>query len=343
MFKEMLSNSYLFGANAPFIEQLYEAYLANPEAVEPRWRGYFEELQRAEAGPRDVAHTPIQEAFVRLARERRGGNGHAAPGTVSEAQLLKQVAVLQLIAAYRFQGVRHARLDPLGRQEKPHIPELDPAFYGLTDVDMGTVFSAGTLVGIDRAPLADILSMLRETYCGTIGYEYMYITDIPQKRWIQQRIESVRSRPSYGAEQKRLILERLTAAETLERYLHARYVGQTRFSLEGGDTLIPQLDYLLQRSGTAGLQEIVIAMAHRGRINVLVNTLGKMPKDLFAEFEGKHTGEMLAGDVKYHDGFSSNIMTPGGPLHVSLAFNPSHLEIVTPVVEGSVRARPRRR
>ncbi|RPI39646.1 MAG: 2-oxoglutarate dehydrogenase E1 component, partial [Betaproteobacteria bacterium] len=343
MFKEMLSDSYLFGANAPFIEALYEAYLADPASVEPRWRDYFEELQKIGQGALDVAHTPIQEAFVKLARERRGGTTHVPPGTVSEAQVAKQIAVLQLIAAYRFQGCRHARLDPLGRQEKPSIPELDPAFYGLSESDMGTVFNAGTLVGMEHAPLRDILAMLRETYCGTIGVEYMYMTDIPQKRWIQQRIESVRSRPSYTVEQKRHILERLTAAETLERYLHARYVGQTRFSLEGGDTLIPQLDYLLQRSGAAGVQEVVIAMAHRGRINVLVNTLGKMPKDLFAEFEGKHSGAVLAGDVKYHDGFSSDIMTPGGPVHVSLAFNPSHLEIVNPVVEGSVRARQHRR
>src|SRR5690606_5410550 len=166
---------------------------------------------------------------------------------------------------------------------------------------------------------------------------------IPQKRWIQQRLESVRSRPSYGVEQKRRILERLTAAETLERYLHARYVGQTRFSLEGGDTLIPQLDYLLQRSGVAGLQEVGIAMAHRGRINVLVNTLGKMPTDLFAAVAGKHSGDVLAGAVKGHEGFSSGVMTSAGPVHVSLAFNPSHLEIVNPVVEGSVRARQHRR
>ncbi|MCC6534521.1 MAG: 2-oxoglutarate dehydrogenase E1 component [Burkholderiales bacterium] len=343
MFKQMLSDSYLFGANAPFIEQLYDAFLSDPASVEPRWRDYFEELQRIEEGPRDVAHFPIQEAFVKLARERRGGDAHAAPSGVAESHVAKQIAVLQLIAAYRFQGSRHASLDPLGRQEKPHIPELDPAFYGLGEADMGTVFNAGTLVGLSEAPLRDILAMLRETYCGTIGVEYMYMTDIPQKRWIQQRIEGVRSRPSYGAEEKRHVLERLTAAETLERYLHARYVGQTRFSLEGGDTLIPQLDHLLQRSGAAGVQEVVIAMAHRGRINVLVNTLGKMPKDLFAEFEGKHSGEVLAGDVKYHDGFSSDVMTPGGPVHVSLAFNPSHLEIVNPVVEGSVRARQHRR
>ncbi len=344
MFKEMLSNSYLFGANAPFIEQLYESFLQDPASVESRWRDYFEELQRLEQGPRDIAHTPIQDAFVRLARERRGGNGHAAPlSSLTQAHVAKQVAVLQLVNAYRFHGARHARLDPLNRQEKPNIPELDPAFYGLTETDMGTVFNAGTLVGLTEAPLSQILSVLRETYCGTIGAEYMYMSDIPQKRWIQQRLESVRSRPSYDAEQKRQILERLTAAETLERYLHARYVGQTRFSLEGGDTLIPQLDYLLQCSGAAGLQEVVIAMAHRGRINVLVNTLGKMPKDLFAEFEGKHSGDVLAGDVKYHEGFSSDVMTSAGPVHVSLAFNPSHLEIVNPVVEGSVRARQHRR
>jgi 2-oxoglutarate dehydrogenase E1 component len=343
MFKEMLSNSYLFGANAPFIEQLYESFLENPAAVEPRWRDYFEELQRIEQGPRDVAHTPIQDAFVAAAKQRRGGNGHAAPTSAAQAQVAKQIAVLQLINAYRFQGCRHARLDPLGRQERPAIPELDPGFYGLTDADMPTVFSTGTLVALPQATLSDILAMLRETYCGTIGVEYMYMSDIPQKRWIQNRIESVRSRPSYDAQQKRHILERLTAAETLERYLHAKYVGQTRFSLEGGETLVPQLDHLLQRAGAAGQQEIVIAMAHRGRINVLVNTLGKMPKDLFAEFEGKHTAELLAGDVKYHDGFSSDIMTPGGPVHVSLAFNPSHLEIVNPVVEGSVRARQHRR
>jgi 2-oxoglutarate dehydrogenase E1 component len=343
MFKQMLSNSYLFGANAPFIEQLYESYLQNPANVEARWRDYFAELERLDQGPKDVAHAPVQEAFVRLAKERRGGNGHLAPASATEAQVAKQVAVLQLINAYRFQGCRHARLDPLGRQEKPHIPELDPAFYGLNEADTSSVFSTGTLVGMPQATLSDILAMLQETYCGTIGVEYMYMLDIPQKRWIQNRIESIRAQPSFSAEQKRHILERLTAAETLERYLHARYVGQTRFSLEGGDTLIPQLDHLLQCAGVAGVQELVIAMAHRGRINVLVNTLGKMPKDLFAEFEGKQSAAVLAGDVKYHDGFSSNIMTSAGPLHVSLAFNPSHLEIVNPVVEGSVRARQHRR
>src|SRR5581483_8373307 len=193
------------------------------------------------------------------------------------------------------------------------------------------------------AKLREILEFLRTTYCGTIGVEYMYMTDMPQKRWVQQRLESIRATPSHDAEFRKHILERLTAAETLEKYLHTRYVGQKRFSGEGNESLIPQLDVLLQRAGKAGVQELVIGMAHRGRLSVLVNTLGKMPKQLFAEFEGEHPDDLLAGDVKYHMGFSSNVLTPGGPMHVTLAFNPSHLEIVNPVVEGSVRARQHRR
>ncbi|HSC93928.1 MAG TPA: 2-oxoglutarate dehydrogenase E1 component [Burkholderiales bacterium] len=341
MMKELLANSYLFGANAPFIEALYDTWLKDPGAVEPRWRDYFEELQKLEGGAKDVSHLDVQDRFARLAREPRV---RGATVLITRPQLgEKQFGVLQLISAYRFLGVRHADIDPLKRQEKPEIPELDPAFYGLTAADMGTVFNTGTLAGPREMPLADILQALKDTYCRTIGAEYMHITEPAQKRWVQERLESVRSTPSYDAEYRKHILERLTAAETLEKHLHTRYVGQKRFSLEGGDSLIPQLDGLLQGAGKAGVQELVIGMAHRGRINVLVNVMGKMPKDLFAEFEGKHDDSLLAGDVKYHQGFSSNVMTPGGPMHVTLAFNPSHLEIVNPVVEGSVRARQHRR
>ncbi len=191
--------------------------------------------------------------------------------------------------------------------------------------------------------LRDLIKALRDTYCSNIGVEFMYISDPAQKRWIQQRLESIRSTPTFTAEQKRHILERLTAAEGLERYLHTKYVGQKRFSLEGGESFIAAMDELVQRAGATGVQEIVIGMAHRGRLNVLVNTLGKMPKELFAEFEGKAASDLPAGDVKYHNGFSSDITTAGGPVHLSLAFNPSHLEIVNPVVEGSVRARQERR
>jgi 2-oxoglutarate dehydrogenase E1 component len=336
--KELFGNSYLFGANAPFIEALYDAWLKDPQSVEPRWRSYFDELQRLDDGPGDVSHAEVQKRFVEIARQKPG----AAAGKPQLNE--KQFGVLQLIAAYRFQGVRHANLDPLGRQELPQIAELDPAYYGLAESDMERVFSTGTLVWQREARLRDILQFLRDTYCRTIGVEYMYMTDVPQKRWVQERLESIRSTPGYDAEYKRHILERVTAAETLERYMHTKYVGQKRFSGEGSESITPQLDLLLQRAGKAGVQELVIGMAHRGRLNVLVNTMGKMPKNLFAEFEGQHDDhDLLAGDVKYHQGFSSNIMTPGGPMHVTLAFNPSHLEIVNPVVEGSVRARQHRR
>jgi 2-oxoglutarate dehydrogenase E1 component len=340
MMKQFLGNSYLFGANAPFIEALYESYLADPQSVEPRWRGYFDELQRLDDGPRDVSHAEVQERFARLARERRP----VAAGGVQSQLGEKQFAVLQLIAAYRFQGARHADVDPLGRQERPYIAELDPAYYGISESDMETRFNTGTLFAPREMKLKDILKFLKDTYCGSIGVEYMYMTDVPQKRWVQERLETIRSQPNYDVEMKKHVLERLTAAETLEKYMHTRYVGQKRFSGEGGESQIPQLDLLLQNAGKAGVQELVIGMAHRGRLNVLVNIMGKMPKDLFAEFEGKHADtHLLAGDVKYHQGFSSNVMTPGGPMHVTLAFNPSHLEIVNPVVEGSVRARQHRR
>jgi len=340
--RQMLGNSYLFGANAPFIEALYEAYLNDPGSVEARWRAYFDELQKLDDGAPDVSRFAVQERFEKLAREWRA-RAVGGPTPAGEGIWQKQFAVLQLISAYRFQGIRLADLDPLKRLEKPAIAELDPEFYGLTEPDMEAVFSTGTLAGPPEMKLKDILRLLKDTYCRSIGAEYMYLSDVPQKRWISERLEGIRATPHYDADYKKHILERLIAAETLEKYLHTRYVGQTRFSLEGGDSLIPMLDNLLQRAGAAGVQELVIGMAHRGRLNVLVNTLGKMPGVLFAEFEGKHAAEMLAGDVKYHDGFSANVTTPGGPMHVTVAFNPSHLEIVNPVVEGSVRARQHRR
>ena len=338
MWQKMLGNSYLYGANAPFIEELYESYLRDPNSVSSAWREYFDQVKGA---AQEVSHALVRQTFIELARRR--GNGHAAASPVVAAAEKKQVSVLQLINAHRFLGARHANLDPLKRQEKPHIQELDPAYYGLNEADMDTVFNTGSLVGPDQMTLREIIKTVKETYCGTIGAEYMYISDVQQKRWIQKRLEGARAKPGFTTDYKKHVMERLTAAETLEKYLHTRYVGQKRFSLEGGDSLIPLLDHLIQHAGKLGVQETVIGMAHRGRLNVLVNTLGKMPKDLFSEFEGKHSDELPSGDVKYHQGFSSDVMTPGGPMHLTLAFNPSHLEIVNPVVEGSVRARQHRR
>ena len=346
MMHQYRSNSYLFGGNAPYVEELYEAYLDNPGSVPDTWRAYFDNLQNVPAGDgsdsRDVAHAPVVESFAQRAK----ANAFALKASSADlAVARKQVHVQSLVAAYRNVGQRWADLDPLKRTERPKIPELEPAFYDLTESDMDITFSAAnTNFGkSENMTLREILQALRETYCGTIGTEFMHISDQSQKRWWQQKLESIRSKPSFNTEQKRHILARLTAAEGLERYLHTKYVGQKRFSLEGGESFIAAMDELIQVAGTKGVQEIVIGMAHRGRLNVLVNTLGKMPADLFAEFDHTAPEDLPAGDVKYHQGFSSDIATAGGPVHLSLAFNPSHLEIVNPVVEGSVRARMDRR
>ena len=345
MMQQYRSNSYLFGGNAPYVEELYEAYLNNPGSVPDNWRTYFDNLQHVPATDgsesRDVAHAPVIESFAQRAK----ANAFALKASSADLEVArKQVHVQSLVAAYRNIGARWADLDPLKRTERPKIPELEPAFYDLTESDMDITFSAAnTYFGKENMSLRELLQALRETYCGTVGAEYMHITDQGQKRWWQQKLEAARSKAAFTVEQKKHILGRLTAAEVLERYLHTKYVGQKRFSLEGGESFIAAMDEVIQQAGNKGVQEIVIGMAHRGRLNVLVNTLGKMPKDLFAEFDHTAPEELPAGDVKYHQGFSSDISTPGGPVHLSLAFNPSHLEIVNPVVEGSVRARMDRR
>jgi len=334
--QEYAAGSTLFGGNVPYIEEQYERYLANPDDVSGEWRAYFDSLR---GGASDVSHAPVIQSFIELGKHRK-----VAGAMVDASTMHKQVLVLRLIGKFRTLGMFHADLDPLKRQERRYISDLDLASYGFTPADLDTDFDVGSfMAGPDRMRLADLIAALEDTYCRTLGAEYMYISDTPTKRFIQERLEPIRARPTYSAEQQRHILERLTAAETLERYLHTKYVGQKRFSGEGGLTMIPMLDHLIQRAGAQGIQETVIGMAHRGRLNVLVNTLGKMPADLFSEFEGKHTQEFSAGDVKYHQGFSSDVVTPGGPMHLTLAFNPSHLEAVNAVVEGSVRARQHRR
>ncbi|MFI4926362.1 MAG: 2-oxoglutarate dehydrogenase E1 component, partial [Burkholderiales bacterium] len=339
-------NSYLFGGNAPYVEEMYENYLANPGSVPDHWREYFDALQHVPAvdgsNAKDVPHLPVVNAFAQ--RAKQGGTKVVIAGGADLELARKRTAVQQLIAAYRNVGVRWADLDPLKRDVRENIPELEPSFYGFTDADQEAVFNtSNTFFGKESMSLRELINALRETYCGAIGAEFMYISDQNRKRWWQQKLESIRSKPNFNAEKKRHILDRLTAAEGLERFLHTKYVGQKRFSLEGGESFIASMDELVQQAGAKGVQEVVIGMAHRGRLNVLVNTLGKMPGDLFAEFEHTAPEDLPAGDVKYHQGFSSDVSTPGGPVHLSLAFNPSHLEIVNPVVEGSARARMDRR
>ena len=338
-------NTHLFGGNAPYVEEMYENYLANPGSVPDSWREYFDALSHVPAvdgsNAKDVAHLPVINAFA----ERAKAGGTKVVMASADAEMgRKRTAAQQLIAAYRNVGQRWADLDPLKRTERPVIVDLDPAYYGFTDADQETVFNtSNTFFGKETMSLRELLNALRETYCGTLGAEYMYTTDQTEKRWWQQKLESIRSKPNFTSEKKKAILERLTAAEGLERFLHTKFVGQKRFSLEGGESFIAAMDELLQQAGSKGVQEVVIGMAHRGRLNVLVNTMGKMPKDLLAEFDHTAPEDLPAGDVKYHQGFSSDLSTPGGPVHLSLAFNPSHLEIVNPVVEGSVRARMDRR
>ena len=346
MMQEYRANSHLFGGNAPYVEEMYEAYLDNPGSVPENWRSYFDALQHLPAvdgsDERDVAHAPVVESFAQRAKANTFGN-RASSSDLAIAR--KQVHVQSLIAAHRFLGSRWADLDPLKRQERPKIPELEPVFYDLSESDMDISFSASNTYfsTAENMTLRQILQALRETYCGSIGAEYMHVTEPIEKRWWQERLEAIRSKPHFSPDQKKHILDQLTAAEGLERYLHTKYVGQKRFSLEGGESFIASMDELVQRAGVKGVQEIVIGMAHRGRLNVLVNTLGKTPAELFSEFDHTAPENLPSGDVKYHQGFSSDVTTPGGPVHLSLAFNPSHLEIVNPVVEGSVKARLDRR
>ncbi|EEX36701.1 2-oxoglutarate dehydrogenase E1 component [Vibrio metschnikovii] len=334
--KAWLESSHLAGANATYVEDLYELYLSDPDLVSEEWKRVFDGLPMQPDHVVEQPHSRVRDYFRRLAQETKHYNVQVSDPEVDA----KQVKVLQLINAYRFRGHEAAQLDPLGLWKRPPVAELDPSFHNLTEDDMEETFNVGSFaVGADTMKLKDIYQSLNKIYCGSVGAEYMHIIDTEQKRWIQQRLEPVLGQPTFTLEEKRTFLDELTAAEGLERYLGAKFPGAKRFSLEGGDALIPMMKELIRHAGTHGMREVVIGMAHRGRLNMLVNVLGKKPQDLFDEFAGKHDETWGTGDVKYHQGFSADFATPGGDVHLALAFNPSHLEIVNPVVIGSVRAR----
>jgi len=341
LIQEFQQSSQLAGGNADYVEGLYEAWLEEPSSVSPEWRKYFETFKGREAG--DVPHS---EVLARIALAARIAPTLGPSSVVSDAYSESQGGVRKLVTAYRSRGHLGASLDPLEMMPKPGAPDLDLPFHGLSQADLDVEFTTGAFFGAERMSLRNLLSALRATYSSTIGAEFMHISDAVQRNWIYRRMESAGGKFGFSAAQKKRILERLCAAEGLERYLHTKYVGQKRFSLEGGDSLIPLLDHVIERAGTAGMKEMVIGMAHRGRLNVLVNTLGKPPHKLFDEFLGKFDAPDSpdhSGDVKYHMGFSSDVQTSAGPVHLALAFNPSHLEIVNPVVAGSVRSRQMRR
>jgi len=343
--EQLWRTSHLSGGNLVYVEELYDSYLADPNSISEEWRSYFDQLPRVDGHTlKDVPHSTIREQFLHLSKNKLINQNLNTPAYATSEHEKKQVKVLQLIEAYRIRGHQVATLDPLNLMERSEVPDIELEYHGLSAADLDTEFQTGSLVfGSEILTLNEIVSGLKSTYCASLGAEYMHIVNTEIRSWFQDRIESVKGKPNYEFDTRYHLLERLTAAEGLEKYLGSRYPGTKRFGLEGGESLIPLIDELIQRAGGYGAKEIVIGMAHRGRLNVLVNTLGKSPKDLFDEFDGKKMNHMGSGDVKYHQGFSSNVMTPGGEVHLALSFNPSHLEIVSPVVEGSVRARQERR
>ncbi|MEM7081961.1 MAG: 2-oxoglutarate dehydrogenase E1 component [Pseudomonadota bacterium] len=341
---DLYKYSALFGGNAALVEQFYEQYLEDPNSVEPGWQTFFKGISQSGQGTaRDVAHGPIRKALAEQAKSMRGAASGVTDDT-DQGSLGDQSAVLRLINNYRLHGYLCAQLDPLELSDPVRSPDLEPSFHGLSAVDPNESFLTAELAGKERLPFKDILSLLDTIYAGRIGVEFSHISNTAERLWLRERFEMGRVNPELTADDQTRLFKDLTAAEGLERYLHTRYVGQKRFSLEGGDSLIPLVQDIVRQCGKERVEEIVIGMAHRGRLNVLVNVLGKSPATLFDEFEGNSAiANNGSGDVKYHMGFSADLSTPHGPLHVALAFNPSHLEIVSPVVVGSVRARQERR
>lgn len=340
----MKGTGHLSGSNADYVEGLYESFLVDPKSIPPQWHDFFQSLPPANGGnDPEVSHANIRKDFKAHGRISRYTQILSNDAVVNSAHESKQVQVLLLISSYRVRGHQKAKLDPLSLMYRERVPDLELEFHELSPIDHSTVFQTGSLfISKSKAALKEIVDTLERIYCSSIGHEFMHIVNLEEKQWIQQRIESNDGFPVFESDVKRHLLERLSAAEGLEKHLDSKYPGTKRFGLEGAESLIPALDELVQRSGKYGAKEIVLGMAHRGRLNVLVNLLGKNPAELFDEFEGKATYQS-SGDVKYHQGFSSTIMTAGGEVHIALAFNPSHLEIVAPVVEGSVRARQSRR
>jgi 2-oxoglutarate dehydrogenase E1 component len=343
--KEQYAQTPLFGGNASAVEALYEQYLVQPDSVPAAWQTYFESMGDATS---EVSHAAIRAELLESAKNGKRGKTvrRSATGPVATSGE-KQAAVSRLIQVYSLRGHQIADIDPLGLMARPMPGVLKFDYLGLTDSDMDQEFFTGGLAGTgnSRMKLRDILALLQAIYCGKIGAEFAHISRARERLWLRKRFEQGMASDTLSDEERLVILEQLTSAEGIERYLHTRYVGQKRFSLEGGESLIPMIDDLIQEGGKTGIREIVIGMAHRGRINVLVNVFGKSPEELFEEFEGNYDLDELkgSGDVKYHKGFSADMKTPGGNVHIALAFNPSHLEIVNPVVEGSVRARQQRR
>ena len=330
------STSHAAGAQRSYLESLYESYLDNPSSIPDDWKIYFDSLPSIAGAQEEVSHKEIIEKF-----KKEQVNPSTKSISTNAPLNSKQVKVIQLIQAYRNRGHQKAQLDPLGLKPIRHCDDLDIHFHGLDHSDLSDVFETDSLkIGKKTATLSKIIQALEEIYCGTLGIEYNYISSLAERTWFQKRLEPNLGKLNFNHDEKKYILKRLSSAEGLAKFLASRYPGMKRFGIDGAESLIPMVDSLIQNCGIFGAEQICFGMAHRGRLNLLVNVLGKSPKELFTEFEENFELEgASSGDVKYHLGFSSNILTPNGEVHVSLANNPSHLEIVDPVVLGSVRGR----
>jgi 2-oxoglutarate dehydrogenase E1 component len=326
--------------SAPYIEALYESFLKDPNSVSDDWKIYFETLPKNSDNETDISHKDVIKKFKNQRRRRTYSSKPSANKSIDE----KQIRVIQLIQSYRNRGHQRANLDPLGIRKTSVCEDLDIDFHGLQESDLGKKFNTDTLnINQDEASLEEIINSLKKIYCGTLGIEYNYITNTKERLWFQDRLEPNLGKVYFKKEEKVNLLKRLNSTEGLAKFLATRYPGMKRFGTEGGESLIPLVDSLIQNCSIFGAEQICLGMSHRGRLNLLVNVLGKSPKELFSEFEEDYELEGAStGDVKYHLGFSSNILTPNGEVHVSLNNNPSHLEIVNPVIEGSVRARQER-
>ncbi len=347
MATKLETTSFLFGGNGAFIEALYARYLRDPGSVDPSWQGFFDDLgddiEAVVAEARGASWTP------RRAAEDTGepgpGNGQAAvlQGDAASLEAVQaSLRALMMIRAYRVRGHLNADLDPLKLGPPGHHPELDPATYGFANADWDRPIFINYVLGLEWATIREIVSVLRQTYCGTIGYEFLHIQDPDQKAWIQARIEGDEYRPRFTRNGRRNILRRLTRAEGFESFLHRKYVGTKRFGLDGAESLVPALEALLRRSAELGVKEVSLGMPHRGRLNVLANVMNKPYAAIFAEFEGMpaHPEDVEgSGDVKYHLGTSTDRDLDGHIVHLSLLANPSHLEAVNPVVIGKTRAK----
>ncbi|QIV96740.1 2-oxoglutarate dehydrogenase E1 component [Allofrancisella inopinata] len=327
-FNQWLETTQFFGGNLEYLESIYDDYIAgNHDGIDPEWLSFFDSV----ASATDEVHRDVLEEFKYLAKNKVNASSMAAVGGNEITYKIKS-----LVNAYRFYAYKSANIDPLGLLKKDRDPDLDPKTHGLDAQELQQSINLGVLTQNKEQSIENLISNLKSIYEASIGYEYMYIDSKEEKKWLQQQIES---NTPVSVEEKKWILQQLVAAEGLEKYLAVRYVGQKRFGLEGGESMIPALQHIIEKSVSRhSTRFIQLGMAHRGRLNVLVNILGKNPKELFEEFEGKQSGKSLSGDVKYHMGYSNYRSIDGKEAKVALAFNPSHLEAVDPVVEGAAKA-----